>query len=314
MLLVKNVSNGDLNRLFSYYRKNSKNTRLLDRMWNVGSRVRPYMETRVKISPGSTTWEGGRRQSSSVMVSRDFTFSSVQSVSVKAGSDVVFNRSPRVMIIDLPSGNDPLTRSENWYLEVARSEYQALYKYFNPTSFGLPDDVGIYQKRGHDRKMFRKHVTPLFKNDPKAQDLYNRLCKAVSKESANRFNVNIRKLFNTRGGLNRLRSFCEHCFRINSTPYILAGIDGRQEFAVELPNSTDWNANYQIRNIEAFPRPDRGQPEIGLTIALRTEENPFNFNFRIEIRWSHGKFCGNPEGKLYKEFAYNDLPWVYKII
>ena len=39
----------------------------------------------------------------------------------------------------------------------------------------------------------------------------------------------------------------------------------------------------------------------------------FMVELRIEIRWSHGKFCGNPEAKIYKQWSYNSLPWAVNL-
>ena len=58
--------------------------------------------------------------------------------------------------------------------------------------------------------------------------------------------------------------------------------------------------------------PGRGQPIVFIDITLRDTETSVlhTFSFRLEICWSHGKFWGAPEGKLYKDFLYVDLPWV----
>lgn len=37
-------------------------------------------------------------------------------------------------------------------------------------------------------------------------------------------------------------------------------------------------------------------------------------HYPAEIRWPHGKFCGNPEGKLYKDFKWVDVPFFKRII
>ena len=173
----------------------------------------------------------------------------------------------------------------------------------------------ILEARGFSHERFTNHITPYYNSNTTAQQLYRELCSNVAEKSANIFNRNINQLFSTSGGRNSIKNFCENCFRINSTQYILAGMDCRQQFAVEVPNSTTWNDSYDIKGIEASPRLEKGQPEVGIIIILKSKNGDiYNFTFRIEIRWSHGKLCGNPEGKLYKEFAYRNLPWVSDIL
>lgn len=164
-----------------------------------------------------------------------------------------------------------------------------------------------------------EYVRAEFRNNPRYQQLYSELCERVTNESARRFTENMQVLLNTSGSSPMLRSFCEHFFRINSTAYILAGIDGslsggrgNNNFAVEIPSATNWNTRYNIHRINAEAASGRGQPIVFIDITLRDRETSVlhTFSFRLEIRWSHGKFCGAPEGKLYKDFLYVDLPWV----
>ena len=76
---------------------------------------------------------------------------------------------------------------------------------------------------------------------------------------------------------------------------------------------TTWRNKYLIKKIEAKALV-AGQPEVLINfefieIATRKE---FSYGIKCEVRWSHGKFCGNPESKLYKynHWKYEDLPWV----
>jgi hypothetical protein len=47
----------------------------------------------------------------------------------------------------------------------------------------------------------------------------------------------------------------------------------------------------------------------------KKNQKKFSRKIRSEVRWSHGKFCGNPEGKLYKHdsWSYSDLPWAMSV-
>ena len=299
MLKVQNVDRESLGRFLNYY---DKNPSLIDLMHDTGKKTRPYISNKVVLSPSSTSWEGSKKQAGLVRVSRDLVFSSVLYVSVKAESDVIFNKSPSLVFEHLPRGDVTTEKKQDWYLQVARDKYQELYSFFNPESRGYPSQIEDYcQSKG--RGSFKDIVNNNYNED--ARHLYHKLCKKVSQESADIFNNN----------LSQKDILSEYLFRINSVSYILAGIDCKNQFAVEVPDSTTWKNNYRLEEVYAYPV-SAGQPEVGIrakVCAINTKEY-FNFDFSVEVRWSHGKFNGNPEAKLYKKFAYKDVPWCYNII
>ena len=73
-----------------------------------------------------------------------------------------------------------------------------------------------------------------------------------------------------------------------------------------------------MKQIVATPdrQVQREQPVVKLLLTLenKTSRKQEKIPFHVEIRWSHGGFGGNPEAKLYKEFAWLDLPFVTKIL
>ena len=50
-----------------------------------------------------------------------------------------------------------------------------------------------------------------------------------------------------------------------------------------------------------------------LRIDNKTTKETIIVNFHSEIRWSHRKFTGNPEAKLYKDFEWGLLPFLERI-
>jgi len=53
----------------------------------------------------------------------------------------------------------------------------------------------------------------------------------------------------------------------------------------------------------------RKQSVVNIDIDYRERDGKSKkLKYHVEIRWSHGKFCGNPEAKLYKHFLWKDAP------
>jgi hypothetical protein len=85
---------------------------------------------------------------------------------------------------------------------------------------------------------------------------------------------------------------------------------------VEVVDLENWEENFEIVGVTAEAL-TRGQPEVLLSFDFLDKKNQKKFSRKIrsEVRWSHGKFCGNPEGKLYKHdsWSYSDLPWAMSV-
>ncbi len=89
-------------------------------------------------------------------------------------------------------------------------------------------------------------------------------------------------------------------------------------FAVEVPDVTKWFEQWKFTDIKAKADTDRKECVVGFVLKLTSKENNkvkvIELPYHAELRWSHGKFCGNPEGKLYKDFKWVDVPFFKKVI
>ena len=105
-------------------------------------------------------------------------------------------------------------------------------------------------------------------------------------------------------------------FRLDSNHYTLCGTENSLSFAVEVQDLKNWEDGFELLGVKASAL-TRGQPEVLLTFDFfdKKTSNKFSRKIRSEVRWSHGKFCGNPEAKLYKHdsWSYSDLPWAKSV-
>jgi hypothetical protein len=267
-------------------------------------------------------WTGAQRQASSTMASIDLFIPAFNMpISVKNESNVVANPSPNNLLRRMPRGEVVVRRGTNWFLEMDAPGLQAMYinartLYNNSSRLSetdqLPETVTGLFTRGlkQQRKRLQDFINNLTGQEADSFiNLYNQMCNSVAIASVEEFNWNYASLAaNVRTTVNE--SFVKLFFRIDNVPYVLTGIDGGVNFGIRIPNITSWNREWVVQNISAEVRPGgQSMLHICLSILQRHTRVLHMMDYRVEIRWSHGKFCGNPEGKLYKEFPWRSVPF-----
>jgi hypothetical protein len=242
-------------------------------------------------------------------------------ISVKNDSNVVSNASPHNLFRSLPQGKAPASRAEHWFIEKDFAGYQRLYKFARDLFHKeLPPDANEFESQisRTERDEFQDFVTKELTGQDKKQfeALYTTMCGKVAQNSAIEFNEHLDNLpSNERSAVHEtvMRQF----FRIDTVPYLLVGLDKRKGFAVQIPDLTTWKRHWRVESVKAIPDLGRGQSVVKITVTIvgkNSQTVTRDFGFRVEIRWSHGKFCGNPEGKLYKSFAWTGVPFFENLI
>lgn len=264
-------------------------------------------------------WEGPQQQASSVTIPIDLLAANTP-ISVKADSHVVCNRSPYILFVSDPGGTLTPTRAENWYTVVAPDLYQSLYELARDmTGLNLPTSVIEYHQtvRGTSRKHLGKVIQTFSTVDTEQfNQLYTPFCHEVAQQSAEIFNRTLNQSLDgpIRNAIaeNIIRRF----FRLGDSEYVLCGLDGNNDFGVTVPALTSWKrSGWNFKRLIAQPDLLRGQSVVNfeLVVEERNKRKEHSFPFHAEIRWSHGKFAGNPEAKLYKEFAWTEVPFFQQI-
>ena len=264
-------------------------------------------------------WVGGVKQSQSVTIPKD-VFAANTPISIKAASNIIYNRSAHKLFIGLPSGELSPDYTPNWYMTIALDAYQELYKFTrNAVATHLPDDAVMFHKRGKGkaeaRKQFAHQIDQL--QGQIACDFQNRyvdFCRLVATRSAERFNQALARTLsgNLRNAIegNLLETF----FRIGDTPYLICGSDKGKDFAVEVPDMTHLRKLWKLKRLES-PDLEARQCEVKFSLVLqnRSTGQEYDARFRAEIRWKHRKFVVNPESVLYKDFEWTDVPFFTRL-
>jgi len=262
-------------------------------------------------------WAGPQQQAATASGATDLFVPSLNMpISVKNESNVVSNASPHNLFRSLPQGKAPASRAEHWFLEKDPEGYQNLYRFARQLySTEIPSQAADFEEQisRAERDKFQDFVTKdLAGRDKEEFDkLYIVMCGNVSQNSAVEFNEHLKKLpSNERSAV--YETVIRQFFRIDAVPYLLVGLDKRKGFAVQIPDLTSWKRGWKVERVSAIPDLGRGQSVVKIEVATMDKNNrsaTYEFKFRVEIRWSHGKFCGNPEGKLYKSFSWLEIPF-----
>lgn len=92
----------------------------------------------------------------------------------------------------------------------------------------------------------------------------------------------------------------------------------RQGFSLECARFDSFLRRFEFLDMFAWADLIRKQSVVNIDIDYRERDGKSKkLKYHVEIRWSHGKFCGNPEAKLYKHFLWKDapgfkiLPWLF---
>jgi hypothetical protein len=103
--------------------------------------------------------------------------------------------------------------------------------------------------------------------------------------------------------------------RLSDAPYYILGTDTKGvQVRVRVGTPWDWRQQFRLKSFEVFAA-DAGQPVVTWTgVAEETGSGrPLRVDDHVEIRWSHGRFNGSPEAKVYLDTAHADVPGYFAL-
>ncbi len=252
--------------------------------------------------PRLVEWVGPRRPPGDEVAPIDLRIDHVYLVSCKYMSKVILNPSP-VRLFDrlLAAGHG--ARSSDWYHDVAPTEHQRLWQSCRTwlADESLPNDVTELSKT--ERRSVALALS--FRSWPVelAAD-YQALCAAVSERSAVRWNEAI-----AAAGPNTAEAILWRLLRIGSAPYFVLGVHGNGDaLRLRVASPWDWRQGFRFRHLEVEPL-DGGQPMVRWRAVVQERSTSFDrlIDGHVEIRWSHRRFGGPPEAKVYLDTPFDDV-------
>ena len=248
-------------------------------------------------APRSIEWRGNRKTLYHHDIPVDIRVNRVYLISCKYNSKVLLNPSPQALF----AGALAVTgRGPHWYEEVASEEHAAFYRDCVACAGldGFPPNPMDMAKPQRDvlRKAFPRKLPP------ELEESYRRLAQAVAAESARRWEEAVP---------GRERDLLLKMLRISSVDYFLLGVQRSRAQRLKLLNSADWHRKFSVTRFGAWPAEGSLQPQVQWRADIETKaapKKPLAVEGHVEVRWSHGKFCGNPEAKVYLDTPIERVP------
>ncbi len=249
--------------------------------------------------PLRVEWKGPHRPPGDEVIPADLRVDHVYLVSCKYVSKVLSNPGPRRLFERLLVGEERSTI--NWFHETAPAEFQALYVAASAHAglAGLPSTAPELSRRQQLalKEALTSRVWPLPLRAP-----WSDLCATVAAESARRW----RSAMPTQR--QRLRLLWR-LLRITTATYFVLGSDREAQLRLRVDSAWDWMQAFTLRSFEAAPRA-AGQPEVTWRAIVRRRSDGVELAIdgHVEIRWSHGRFVGSPESKVYLDTPHVLVP------
>jgi hypothetical protein len=249
--------------------------------------------------PAIIEWKGAQRAPGDEVVPADLRIDHVFLVSCKYLSRILMNASPAHLFERLLKGGHGI-RSPDWYGAVAPDEYERLYETVRLElgASGLPREVAELTADG--RRLLRAELAASW--PPSCAEAYEVLINKVAEGSARRWRVSLASQGEREAMVWRL-------LRIGSAPYFVLGSSPGGPLRLRISTPWDWRQDFQLTEFDVAAQA-AGQPRVGWEALVRQRHSGLErlVTGHVEIRWSHGRFAGPPEAKVYLDSPHAEVP------
>ncbi|MCU1487339.1 MAG: hypothetical protein JWN67_4085 [Actinomycetia bacterium] len=252
--------------------------------------------------PRRVEWKGPHKPPGYERLPADLRVDHVFLVSCKYVSKVLWNLAPTFLFDRCLEGRSDEPRAD-WFEVVAPQAYDDLYADVRAVVPGLP--VALRDLVPADREVIkeacaRKWPEPL-------EDPARRFATAVATATAARWHQQLTSHAARERMLWQL-------LRLNAAPYFILGSGPQGALRLRVGTPWDWRQHFSLRAFE-LEVADSLQPQVNWTAVVDDLEQRTDIVVRghVEIRWSHGRFCGFPEAKVYLDSPHRDVPGYFEL-
>jgi hypothetical protein len=249
-------------------------------------------------------WKGPHRPPGDDVIPADLRIDHVYLISCKYLSRVLLNPGPPRLFDRLLVGEERSTA--NWFETTAPAEFQAFYAAaIRATALlGLPDTFGLATR---DHQTLLKRALPDRRLPTDLEEPWSDLCEAVAAESARRWTTAL-------GSPRHQLRLLWRLLRISQASYFVLGTDKTASLRLRVDSTWDWMQAYELRSFDVSAR-YAGQPEVAWQAVARrrADGRDCSIEGHVEIRWSHGRFLGSPEAKVYLDTPHRLVPGYHEL-
>jgi len=249
-------------------------------------------------------WKGSHRAPGDEVAPVDLRIDHVYLVSCKYLSKITINASPSFVFDRLLRGAHGV-RGGDWYAETACDEYQQLYEMVI-AELGRSDFPSrISELDQARRKLLSQALSAGWPGPTRRQ--YEQLADRVAHRSAELWQERLVSTSDSEAMLWRI-------LRMGSAPYYVLGASPSGPLRLRVATPWDWRLHFRLRRFESRAQAG-GQPRVGWVAAVEDRHSAASHLVRghVEIRWSHGRFGGNPEAKVYLDTPHSDIPGYFPL-
>lgn len=255
--------------------------------------------------PVVVEWKGSHRAPGDEVAPVDLRVDHVFLVSCKYLSKITINASPFHLFERLLQGGHGV-RSGDWYSHVARAEHQQLYESIRKELdlYELPDDVS--ELAASERRRVSVALSTGWPSG--SAELHKEFVERVASETASRWQQSTETASGAEALLWRM-------LRMGSAPYFVLGASASSPIRLRIATPWDWRLEFRLRGFECVAQ-HGGQPRVGWVASVEDRHSGATRDVlgHVEIRWSHGRFMGNPEAKVYLDTPHSDVPGYFPLV
>ena len=254
--------------------------------------------------PKVIEWKGAQINPGDEALPVDLRVDHVYLISCKYLSKILHNAAP-TRVFDHSLRTTATSRSLDWFSETAPLEYQALYEETVNTcgALGLPAKVTELTPR--ERSLLRASYPRQWPGA--VENRYSELCCVIARESASRWSRHLVTPSEREKCLWRL-------LRFGPAPYFVLGSSKSDVLRFRIATPWDWRQLFDLREFVVEPKAG-GQPMVSWRAWVRNRHTNgiVEVDGHVEIRWSHGRFGGMPEAKVYLDTPHDRIPGYFRL-
>jgi len=257
--------------------------------------------------PVRIEWRGPARAVGDEAVPADLRVDHVFLISCKYLSKILVNASPANLFDRLLALGSARRSDPDWFSAVCPAEHQALYSQVIRDHLGGLD---VPMRHRDLTSVQRKSVRDVLRSgwSSECDALYRQLAIEVSARSALRWREALASGSDQRALMWRM-------LRIGSAPYFVLGSTADRNLRLRVGTPWDWTRSFELRSFDVIGD-GTGQARVSWRAVIRDRSSRAEREIlgHVEIRWSHGRFGGPPEAKVYLDSDLHQVPGYWPLV
>ena len=196
--------------------------------------------------------------------------------------------------------NEREKRADDWFAEVAPQSYQELYEEVLAHLDDRSLPARVDELDGPDRERLRRALPGRW--PPELREQWQLVAFEIARASSARLLARL-------GSKTEREAFVWRVLRLQAAPYFVLGADLKDRpLSYRVTTPWDFRTRYALRSVDVWGE-HAGQPLVRWRVDLHDREldSARVIEGHVEVRWSHGKFGGAPEAKIYLDTPHHEV-------